>query len=223
MPYGYNYYDLNTNLFDSYGVMHGMHVSGIVGANDNEKDLYGVAPNTQILALKVFSDDLQYPTTFTDVWLKALDDAISLGADAVNMSLGSSAGFSVEGEKYPEIEMFDKARKAGIVVAVAAGNDGSIADGNTYGVKALAENYDTALIANPALDEDTFAVASMDNTMKYSRSISWIEEGNPFPMTAQADVTPGANATSEKITGNFVEVPDGREDDEFIKKSIKSI
>ena len=67
VPYGYNYYDLNTNLFDSYGVMHGMHVSGIVGANDNEKDLYGVAPNTQILALKVFSDDLQYPTTFTEL------------------------------------------------------------------------------------------------------------------------------------------------------------
>ena len=73
IPYGYNYYDFNTNLYDSYGVMHGMHVSGIVGANDKEKDLYGVAPNAQILALKVFSDDLQYPTTFTDIWLKAMD------------------------------------------------------------------------------------------------------------------------------------------------------
>jgi len=50
--------------------MHGMHVSGIVGANDKEKNLYGVAPNAQILALKVFSDDLQYPTTFTDIWLE---------------------------------------------------------------------------------------------------------------------------------------------------------
>ena len=72
IPYGYNYYDFNTNLYDSYGVMHGMHVSGIVGANDKEKKLYGVAPNAQILALKVFSDDLQYPTTFTDIWLKAM-------------------------------------------------------------------------------------------------------------------------------------------------------
>jgi len=220
IPYGYNYYDFNTNLYDSYGVMHGMHVSGIVGANDNEKDIYGVAPNAQILALKVFSDDLQYPTTFTDIWLKALDDAIALGADAVNMSLGSSAGFSVEGEKYPETEMFEKARKAGIVVAVAAGNDGTITDGNTYGVKPLEGNYDTALIANPALDEDSFAVASMDNLTKYSRSIGW-KDKREGEIREQADVTPGSNAPADKITGKWIEVPAGKEDDPLIKANLK--
>ena len=220
IPYGYNYYDFNTNLYDSYGVMHGMHVSGIVGANDNEKDIYGVAPNAQILALKVFSDDLQYPTTFTDIWLKALDDAIALGADAVNMSLGSSAGFSVEGEKYPETEMFEKARKAGIVVAVAAGNDGTITDGNTYGVKPLEGNYDTALIANPALDEDSFAVASMDNLTKYSRSIGW-KDKREGEIREQADVTPGSSVSSDKITGKWIEVPAGKEDDSLIKTSLK--
>ncbi|MGP1611812.1 MAG: S8 family serine peptidase [Catonella sp.] len=219
IPYGYNYYDFNTNLYDSYGVMHGMHVSGIVGANDDEKNIYGVAPNTQILALKVFSDDLQYPTTFTDIWLKAMDDAIELGADVVNMSLGSSAGFSIEGEKYPEIEMFEKARKAGVVVAVAAGNDGSITDGNTYGVKPLAGNYDTALIANPALDEGSFAVASMDNLKRYSNSISWMENGKE--VIAVADVTPGNNAPSDKITGLWVEVSDGKEDDSYTQSKIK--
>ena len=220
IPYGYNYYDFNTNLYDSYGVMHGMHVSGIVGANDKDKKLYGVAPNAQILALKVFSDDLQYPTTFTDIWLKALDDAVSLGADVVNMSLGSSAGFSVEGEKYPETEMFEKARKAGIVVAVAAGNDGTITDGNTYGVKPLEGNYDTALIANPALDEDSFAVASMDNLKKYSRSIGWKDENNK-EVTEQADVTLGSNTGSDKITGKWVEVGKGKEDDPVIRQNIK--
>ncbi|HGA0793261.1 TPA: S8 family serine peptidase [Streptococcus agalactiae] len=45
VPYGYNYYDYNDNLKDSYGVMHGMHVTGIVGANDDNQKLYGVAPN----------------------------------------------------------------------------------------------------------------------------------------------------------------------------------
>ena len=220
IPYGYNYYDFNTNLYDSYGVMHGMHVSGIVGANDKEKNLYGVAPNSQILALKVFSDDLQYPTTFTDIWLKAMDDAISLGADVVNMSLGSSAGFSVEGEKYPETEMFEKARRAGVVVTVAAGNDGTITDGNYYGVKPLEGNFDTALIANPALDEGSFAVASMDNLKKYSRAIGWKEKKtNEFK--EQADVVPGANAPADKLTGKWIELAEGREDDPFIKRNIK--
>ena len=220
IPYGYNYYDFNTNLYDSYGVMHGMHVSGIVGANDKEKDLYGVAPNAQILALKVFSDDLQYPTTFTDIWLKAMDDAISLGADVVNMSLGSSAGFSVEGEKYPETEMFEKARRAGVVVTVAAGNDGTITDGNYYGVKPLEGNFDTALIANPALDEGSFAVASMDNLKKYSRAIGW-KEKKTIEFKDQADVVPGANAPADKLTGKWVELAEGREDDPFIKRNIK--
>ncbi len=173
VPYGYNYYDYNYNLFDSYGVMHGMHVSGIVGANDSEKNIYGVAPNSQILAMKVFSDDLQYPTTFTDIWLKAVNDAIILKADVINMSLGSPAGFSIEGRTYPEREMLEKARAAGIVVAVAAGNDATITEGNSYNVKPLKENYDTALIANPALDESTIAVASMENDFRQVNTIVW--------------------------------------------------
>ena len=220
IPYGYNYYDFNTNLFDSYGVMHGMHVSGIVGANDKDKNIYGVAPNAQILALKVFSDDLQYPTTFTDIWLKAMDDAIALGADVVNMSLGSSAGFSIEGDKYPETEMFEKARKAGVVVTVAAGNDGTITDGNAYGVKPLENNYDTALIANPALNEGSFAVASMDNLRRYSRLIGWNEKGKG-EFKEQADVVPGSNNTLGKLTGKWIELPVGREDDSYIKGNIK--
>lgn len=173
IPYGYNYYDHNQNLLDSYGVMHGMHVSGIVGANDAKGKIYGVAPNAQLLALKIFSDDLQYPTTFTDIWLKALDDAISLKADVINMSLGSPAGFSIEGRDYPELQIIDTAKKAGILIAIAAGNDGSITYGNTQGVKPLAENYDTALISNPALNEDSIAVASMENLKKQAYQLCW--------------------------------------------------
>lgn len=30
VPYGYNYYDHSENTLDSYGVMHGTHVAGIV-------------------------------------------------------------------------------------------------------------------------------------------------------------------------------------------------
>lgn len=33
--YGYNYYDYNDNFKDSYGVMYGMYVIGIVGVNDD--------------------------------------------------------------------------------------------------------------------------------------------------------------------------------------------
>lgn len=178
VPYGYNYYDFSNNLKDTYGNMHGMHVAGIVGSNSKETKTYGVAPNTQILAMKVFSDDLQYSTTFTDVWLKALDDAIKLKADVVNLSLGSAAGFSVDEDKaHPEIQIFSKAKKAGIVIAVAVGNEANINYGATYGSEARAENYDTGLVANPAINQDTLAVASMENSKKRVYAITWKATG----------------------------------------------
>lgn len=205
VPYGHNYYDHNDNLFDSYGSMHGMHVSGIVGANDKDNDIYGVAPNTQILAMKVFSDDLQYPTTFTDIWLKALDDAIALKADVINMSLGSPAGISYEGKHHPEIEIFRKAKEAGIVISVAAGNEGSITDGNTYGVKPLQENYDTGLIANPALTEDSIAVAAIENLKKHVYAIEWKNlSSNVVSKEAVNLFVP--DGAAEEIKGKFVDL-----------------
>lgn len=178
VPYGYNYYDFSNNLKDTYGNMHGMHVAGIVGSNSKDTKTYGVAPNTQILAMKVFSDDLQYSTTFTDVWLKALDDAIKLKADVVNLSLGSAAGFSIDEDKlHPEIQIFSKARKAGIVIAVAVGNEANINYGAIYGPESREENYDTGLVANPAINQDTFAVASMENLKKAVYAITWKTTG----------------------------------------------
>lgn len=52
----------------------------------------GIAIECTAFGTKVFSDDIEFPTTFTDVWLKAIDDAIALKADVINMSLGSAAG-----------------------------------------------------------------------------------------------------------------------------------
>lgn len=209
IPYGYNYYDENRNLFDSYGVMHGMHVSGIVGANDPDAGIFGVAPNAQILGMKVFSDDLQYPTTFTDIWLKAINDAILLDADVINMSLGSAAGFSIENREYPEGEMIAKAKQAGIVIVVAAGNDGTITDGNIYGIRPLEENYDTALIANPALNEETIAVASMENFKQNAHIIKWTDE---FGIENHEIVAlqKGKDAPAE-ISGGFIDLKEGHD------------
>ncbi|WP_018658906.1 S8 family serine peptidase [Allofustis seminis] len=171
VPYGYNYFDHSPHLFDRYGMMHGMHVSGIVGSNN--EIVTGVASKAQILSMKVFSDDVKYPTTFTDVWLKALDDAIRLGADVVNMSLGAPAGFSYGEQYHPEKEIFEKARKAGIVIAVAAGNEGNIMEGYANLKYAYQGNYDTGVIANPALNEASFAVAAMESEARHIYTVDF--------------------------------------------------
>ncbi|MGB3102813.1 MAG: S8 family serine peptidase, partial [Psychrobacillus psychrotolerans] len=72
VPYGYNYIDGNLEVRDlgPGASMHGMHVSGTVGANGDEAigGIKGVAPEAQILALKVFSNDPLFPSTFGDIY-----------------------------------------------------------------------------------------------------------------------------------------------------------
>jgi len=95
VPYGYNYYDKNSEIRDlgPDASMHGMHVGGTVGANGNDDGIKGIAPETQLLALKVFGNDAAMPSTWGDIYIKAIDDAILLGADVINMSLGSTGEF----------------------------------------------------------------------------------------------------------------------------------
>ncbi len=219
IPYGYNYYDNSHGLRDAYGVMHGMHVSGIVGANDKEKGIQGVAPNTQILAMKVFSDDLRYPTTFTDVWLQAVDDALTLKADVINMSLGAAAGLSVEDRAYPEVELIRKARQAGVNVVVAAGNDADISHGNSYDVLPLQENYDTAVIASPALHEDTLAVASMENGKQNVHIIRW--QGTDGTYVQEAVHLYGQTDKEQVIKGKFTDLGKG-EESKILQKDIEN-
>ena len=156
VPYGYNYYDENNIIKETLGASHGMHVAGTVVANGEIK---GVAPEAQVLAMRVFSNDPLYATTFADIYIKAIDDAIKLGANVLNMSLGSPAGFHKENSAVDVA--ISNAVENGVVAAVAAGNDRNIVYGHNS--KALAENPDVGLVASPGLAEGTVAVASIDN------------------------------------------------------------
>lgn len=86
VPFGYNYADKNLDIFDrnSETHMHGMHVAGIIGANGSKK---GVAPEVQLLAMKVFSNQSGTKTYYTDDVIMALEDSVTLGADVINLSL----------------------------------------------------------------------------------------------------------------------------------------
>ena len=95
VPFVFNYADSNLtgdHSRDNQGD-HGTHVSGIAAANANVEgtDVVGMAPDAQIIVMKVFgatragaADDL----------VAALEDAMLLGCDVANLSLGSDAGFS---------------------------------------------------------------------------------------------------------------------------------
>lgn len=161
IPYGYNYADLTTGIKDTME-QHGNHVTGTIAANGKPEagGIQGVAPHVQILAMKVFSSDHLRSTVFEDVWLKALDDSIKLGADVINMSLGGSAGFVMNGQT-PSERAFQRARAAGILPVVAVGNDHNATWGS--GDHNLASNPDNGLAGSPATAPSSFGVASVDN------------------------------------------------------------
>ncbi|MGG3561856.1 S8 family serine peptidase [Neobacillus rhizosphaerae] len=162
VPFGWNYYDGNDTILDigPGASMHGMHVSGIVAANGDEANggIKGVAPEAQVLAMKVFSNDPIYPSTWSDVYLAAIDDSIKLGADVLNMSLGDVAAFYQEDSA--EDLAIQRATANGIVCAMSAGNSNHIGDGwdNPY-----AQNPDIGVVGAPSLNPDGISVAASGN------------------------------------------------------------
>ena len=193
VPYGYNYADESEEIRDSgIGGYHGMHVAGIVAANGDAKNegVKGVAPNAQLLAMKVFSNDALVSTVYEEVWLKAIDDSVKLGADVLNMSLGMGSGYSRDGIS-PTNEAFNKAKAAGVVCAVAMGND-RVTNWGGEGKTNLAINPDFGTTGHPAVADPSYAVASMENKEMRGRVVK--VEGQP-------DISAGtAEGENEKTT-----------------------
>ncbi len=99
---------------------HGTHVSGIIGANGSGDgdSARGVAPNVTLGAYRVFGCE---GSTDTAVILAALNRAKFDKMNVVNLSLGSDFD---SWPSYPDAVAVANLAKAGVVVAVAAGNSG---------------------------------------------------------------------------------------------------
>lgn len=91
VPYAYDY--ANGDCDVNGDIDHGVYVAGTVAGNNGE-DFFGVAPNAQLMIMKIFADGAG--SSGNDVITAGLDDAVKLGADSINMSLGSPAGFTFD-------------------------------------------------------------------------------------------------------------------------------
>jgi len=133
-----------------------MHVAGIVAANGEK--LKGVAPNAQLAIMRVFGQNSMGTTPV--IYNKAIDDAVKMGVDSINMSLGATGTTDGRMEQ-TTINALQKAQEAGIVVAIAIGNDGFMGFGLLDGHPAT--NPDIGLTNSPGVADLSLAVASVDN------------------------------------------------------------
>lgn len=167
IPFQYDYADHDTDVNDSQG--HGTHVAGIAAADC--ETLTGIAPDAQLAIFKVFSD---VESGTGDEWiLPALEDAVKLGVDVINMSLGSACGFSSEGEIMDRV--YNRIEDAGISLMVAAGNDWTSTENHPYGQKSLVSNPDNAMVGTPSTLDAALSVASVENVQKY---VSYFQVGD---------------------------------------------
>lgn len=189
VPYGYNYADLSNQVIPK-GSQHGVHVAGIVGGNGDPSEsrtIRGVAPQAQLLAMKVFSDT-QSGASGLDI-IAALEDSVKLGADVINMSLGSMGGFADEEDAY--VRAVRNAVQAGTIVVVAAGNEGIAQDSSGTRIREL-DSLDLATVGSPSTVPGAFSIASTENGQARSYSLQFLtEEGSQtLPYNLQAESTP---------------------------------
>ena len=158
--------------------LHGSHVASIAAANatkegdegDTYTDYKGIAPKAQLACMKVFSDvkqtevgsaaDMGNYSTFTESgFLAALEDSILLGADVINVSIGSD----LDDFDLTSITMrtLERLTDEGILSAISAGNGGkssySFAGGYGNWTRDMVE---TGVLGSFANNNKTMSIAS---------------------------------------------------------------
>lgn len=193
IPFAYDYADGTTgDGNDTFYVKdhdgHGSHVAGIAVGNaetaDNAVTFSGAAPYAQLLAMKIFHDDVG--GTSSDIYFAALEDAYRLGADVINMSIGSTSGFTFDAELETEVfgNIYKRLNQAGVVLCIAAGNEYSMAEYATQGF--IGPDYtDYGTVGSPSTYAGAVSVASMENS-KYPQAFITVDgQGFPFNDTCE--------------------------------------
>lgn len=180
VPYGYNFVDGNDIVKDS-GSMHGVHVAGIAGAyKHTNTGINGIAPGSQLLAMKIFSNNEERKGAADDDIIAAIEDSIVHKADIINMSLGSDNGINDPND--PMLKAVEKAYQSGVMVVIAAGNSAlsTTSNSSTPVVKNDLGINDVGIISSPAVAKNGLAVASFENAKVYKKMAEYVVGDQKF-------------------------------------------
>ena len=190
IPYAYNYCDDNLKTDHSRDNQgdHGTHVAGIAAANKTEgTTVVGMAPDAQVIVMKVFGAN---GGAYTDDFVAAIEDAMTLGCDVVNLSLGSPAGFSESGYETVDgvlvDEIFARLGNQDIIATISAGNETNSSYANTWGTNDnRVQNPENGVVGSPSSYINSFSIASADNAAVMS---SYVEMADGTQIFYQPDI-----------------------------------
>lgn len=121
--YGYNVADNNNDPMDGTG--HGTHCAGIICGDGNNGKQTGVAPEATLMCVKIINNT---GNTDASKIISGMEFAVEHGADVLSMSVGIAKSSTSEREMLREACV--KTLEAGVIAAVAAGNEGSSLNNN---------------------------------------------------------------------------------------------
>ena len=227
IPFAYNYVDENTDVTHDHDTQteHGSHVAGISAANayipqtDGEATTYvsaldtvktqGVAPNAQLLVMKVFGTN---GGAYDSDYMAAIEDALLLGADSINLSIGSSYPgpsryTTYQGADEDAIPVYqailDSLVSKNAVVSISAGNSGNWAEHSSTGTGLLYDDgVSMDVVGSPGSYTNAFTVTSVDNI---GNTGEYVEvNGHKFTYMETTGTSAGQNAKLMKsIAGTY--------------------
>lgn len=192
---------------------HGEHVAGIIAANGSADDdvsgdgdladyTKGVAPEAQILAMQVIDE---FADENTNDISRAIRDAVSLGANVIQMSLG--IGVAEQDLTDEEQAAVKYATDHGVFVSISASNNSDAASTYNPATEYLDNVYTSYLpkndstIADPGASASAMTVAAETSDLGTDSAMASFSSWGPMvDYTLKPDISaPGVNVFSTTV------------------------
>ncbi len=177
--------------------------------------LLGAAPGAYLGNYKVFTMGPNGPSAYQSSILNGIDAAVNDGMDVISMSLGGDIG-NTSSDDDAEVQAIENAIDAGVVVTVAAGNEGDNIEDlvNQYGTDCNSGDcYLNHLdefslvpmsISTPGNAPDAITVGAVDNERDYQAIKHSTFYINGEPIEGLTDIQYG---TDTQVAVNLTEFP----------------
>ncbi len=198
IPFAYDYANRDLDV-STTTTFHGNHVAGIIGAAPTEEsEMHGIAPECQLILMKIF--DEKRNAASDSAFIAALEDAIKLDVDIINLSLGVYAGSASE-NNIDISHVINKAESMGCLIVAAAGNESVTTRGSKiaglHGVIYPPVTYtDYGTISFPSTTKYAISVGSVDNKIHFGQHFRHGENEDLFVDYTDVVVTVGEKEIS---------------------------